>query len=183
MANKNGNVVVNGVSVGTIESLGQQLSNNPAEAEKFSSFTRRARVRWKEGVHSEAYIRSSVPTTQYDEPEWLGGTDKAMAASEALLGAIGGCVAVGFAANASLRNVTIKELRIEVEGEINLPAFFGLREGNPGYDDIRIAIYADTDAAESVLDEIIDKAVNLSPVVNTVRNPVDVRYKVWVANS
>lgn len=175
------NATVNGVDVETVGNLAKQLSEDKAQAEKYASFTRRARVRWISGVHSEAYIRSSVPTVQYDEPEWLGGTDKAIAASEALLGAIGGCISVGFAANAAVQNVEVRELRVEVEGEINLPAFLGLQEGNPGYSNIRIAIYCDTDADEKTLSGLIDKAVNLSPVVNTVRNPVDVQYKVWVA--
>jgi len=155
------------------------MDSDPRYAEDMSRFSRSVRVRWVNGLHSQAYTRD-VPQHGYDEPEWLGGTNTAMAASEALLGAIGGCIAVGIAAQAALREVTIEELELGVEGTIDLPAFFGIRESTSGYTRIDVTIYIKCNTEGRLLDEILYRAVNLSPVVNTVRQPVDVRYSVKV---
>ncbi len=167
----------NGVDLTTVVNLAARMDTDPQLARELSGYARGVRVRWIGGFHSQAYTRD-VPPHGYDEPEWLGGTNRAMAASEAVLGAIGGCIAVGFAANAALREVHVHELEIEVEGTINLPSFFGILEGNPGYTQIRVTIYTRCDADPRLLDEIAYRAVQLSPVVNTVRHPVDVQYTV-----
>jgi len=168
---------LNGVDVTTVVNLAARMDTDPEAARELSAYARRVRVRWVSGFHSQAYTRDAPPHA-YDEPEWLGGTNRAMAASEALLGAIGGCIAVGFAANASLREVPVHELEVEVEGTIDLPSFFGIRDGNPGYTQIRVTIFTRCDAPQALLDEIAYRAVQLSPVANTVRRPVDVQYAV-----
>lgn len=168
---------LNGVDVSTVITLAAQVDTNPDLAKDLSAFTRRDRVRWTSGLNSQAYTRDVQPHT-YDEPEWLDGTNRAMAPSGALLGAVGGCIAVGFAVNAALREVPVHELEIEVEGTIDLPSFFGVREGNSGYKQIRVTIYTRCDADPALLQEIAYRAVQLSPVVNTVRHPVDVQYTV-----
>ena len=60
-------------------------------------------------------------------------------------------------------------MRCRSTANLNLPVFFGLAEGNPGYDEMAVTVYAQTDAAPDVLQEIYDKAVGLSPVLNTVQ--------------
>lgn len=166
---------LNGVDLQTVVSLAARIDTEPELAAELAQYARKVRVRWVDGFHSQAYTRD-VPPHGYDEPEWLGGRNRAMAASEALLGAIGGCIAVGFAANAALREVRIHELEIEVEGTIDIPSFLGLGEGNPGYNQIKVTIYVNADAPPALLEEIVHRAVNLSPVVNTVRNPVQVEH-------
>lgn len=168
---------INGVDLETVTELAADIDTDPDRAEELADFTRSARVRWVDGYYSKAYSRGTPPNS-HDEPEWLGGGDQAPAASEALLGAIGGCIATGFAANAALREVEIHELEIDVEGEIDLPTFFGLKEGESGYGEIRVSIHVDCDADGELLAEIARRAVDLSPVVSTVRNPVDLDYEV-----
>lgn len=170
-------IEINGVDVSTVANLAAEVDRDPERAAELGDHTRRARVRWVDGFHSQAYSRDAPPN-QHDEPEWLGGKNQAPAASEALLGAIGGCVATGFAANAALREVTIDELEIQVEGEIDIPSFLGLGDGNPGYSDIRVRIFVDCDADDELLEEIAYRAVDLSPVVNTIRQPVELDHEV-----
>ena len=170
---------INGVDVRTVVTLASRMDTDPDYSREMSRFGRGARVRWINGLHSQAHTRD-VPPHGYDEPEWLGGTNQAMAASEAVLGAIGGCIATGFLANAALREVTVHELEVQVDGTIDLPSFLGIREGNSGYQQIRVAIFVRCDAEGALLDEIAYRAVNLSPVVNTIRNPVQLEYNVKV---
>jgi uncharacterized OsmC-like protein len=170
---------INGVDVRTVVTLAARMDTDSDYGREMSQFPRGARVHWINGLHSQAHTRD-VPPHGYDEPEWLGGTNRAMAASEAVLGAIGGCIAVGFVANAALREVIVHELEVQVDGTINLPSFLGLHEGNPGYQQVRVQIYVRCDAEGALLDEIAFRAVNLSPVVNTIRNPVQLDYTVKV---
>src|SRR2546430_17568666 len=97
---------LNGIDPTKVVNLASRIDANPDVAREVSAYARRVRVRWVDGFHSQAYTRD-VPSHTYDEPEWLGGKNRAMAASEAVLGAIGGCIATGFAANAALREVAI----------------------------------------------------------------------------
>ena len=170
---------INGVDVRTVVTLAARMDTDPEYGREMSQFRRGARVRWINGLHSQAHTRD-VPPHGYDEPEWLGGTNQAMAASEAVLGAIGGCIATGFIANAALREVTVHELEVQVDGTIDLPSFLGIREGNPGYQQVRVTIFVRCDTEGALLDEIAYRAVNLSPVVNTVRNPVHLDYDLKV---
>lgn len=171
---------INGVDVRTVVTLAARMDTDAEYGREMSQFPRGARVRWISGLYSQAHTRD-VPPHGYDEPEWLGGTNQAMAASEAVLGAIGGCIAVGFVANAALREVTVHELEVQVDGTIDLPSFLGIREGNSGYQQVRVTIFVRCDATGALLDEIAYRAVNLSPVVNTIRNPVQLEYDVKVA--
>lgn len=177
MTQQNVNVKLNGVDLQTVVRLATEIDSDESKAGELASYSRRARVQWTNGFFSQAHTRD-VPPHGFDEPSWLGGTNAAMAASEALLAAVGGCIATGFAANASLREVEIHELEVEVEGEIDIPSFFGIRDGNSGYKNIRVTIYANCDADPELLDEISFRAVQLSPVVNTVKSPVAVDYVV-----
>ncbi len=58
---------LNGVDVTTVITLAAQVDTNPDLAKDLSAFTRRARVRWTSGMHSQAYARD-VPPHAYDEP-------------------------------------------------------------------------------------------------------------------
>ncbi|MFB6362220.1 MAG: OsmC family protein [Halobacteriales archaeon] len=177
MADDGAQVELNGVDLETLTELMAEVDRDSDRLDELSDYSRSCRVRWLNSFHSQAFTRD-VPPNEMDEPEWLGGTNQGMAASEAVLGAIGGCIATGFAANASVRDVEINELEVDVEGEINLPSFFGLSGESPGYESVDVTIYADCDADDDLLEEIAFRAVDLSPVVNTVREPVDVDYEV-----
>ena len=170
---------INGVDVRTLVTLAARMDTDADYGREMSQFRRGARVRWVNGLHNQGHTRE-VPPHGYDEPEWLGGTDQAMAPSEAVLGAIGGCIAVGFVANAALREVTVHELEVAVDGAIDLPSFLGIGEGNPGYQQIRVTIFVRCDAEGALLNEIAYRAVNLSPVVNTIRKPVQLEYDLKV---
>ena len=114
------------------------------------------------------FARQLAPTT-FDEPAEVAGGDRGLSPHEAIMSAVGACVATGFVAQATGRGVKIESLEVQVDGKLNLPVFFGLAEGNPGYDEMSVTVYAQTDASSEVLQEIYDKAVSLSPVLNTVQ--------------
>ena len=65
-------------------------------------------VNWKGDFKSEASIREFAPLVS-DEPEALGGTDSGPYPLEKILAAYGNCLAVGYAANATIAGIEIKD--------------------------------------------------------------------------
>jgi len=130
-----------------------------------------ATVNWTGAFRSEVLIRDFDPIPS-DEPAGLGGTDTAPNPAEQVLGALGNCLAVGYAANATAAGVEINDLRIEVSGDLDLHTFLGLRPGHAGYGGLSVKVHLDSDASEEQLAELHEKVVNSSPIGHTLSNPV-----------
>ena len=103
----------------------------------------KAAVTWNGGFTSEARIREFAPIPS-DEPPGLGGTDTAPNPVEQLLGALGNCLVVGYVANATTAGIELSDLRIELEGDLDLTTFLGLREGHAGYKSIRVKVHLES---------------------------------------
>ena len=133
-----------------------------------------ATVNWTGAFRSEVSIRDFDPIPS-DEPAGLGGTDTAPNPAEQVLGALGNCLAVGYAANATAAGVEISDLKIEVSGDLDLHTFLGLKPGHAGYGGLSVKVHLDSDATEEQLAALHDKVVNSSPVGHTLSNPVPLK--------
>ncbi len=164
---------INDVDIAAVAGLAGKIQEEPAVAET----TWKARVEWQEGFKSQALIRNFAPS-QSDEPPSLGGSDAGPNPVEQLLGALGNCLAVGYAANATAAGITIDDLSIDLEGDLNLHTFLGLNpEGNAGYERLRVNVNIDSDATVEQLAELHEKVVGTSPVGHTLSRavPVDIK--------
>ncbi|GJE56863.1 OsmC family protein [Methylobacterium thuringiense] len=123
------------------------------------------------------YVRN-LEAHVVDEPPALLGDDTAPNPTEALLAALGTCVAVGLQANAIARGWTVKGIEIESEGDINITSVWGtgdLSEKAVGLTAVRLKARLDIEGATPAeLDELVAHAGQWSPVLNTVKNPVSV---------
>ena len=123
------------------------------------------------------YVRN-LPAHVVDEPPALLGDDTAPNPTEALLAALGTCVAVGLQANAVARGWTVRAIEVELEGDINITSVWGTGDLSPkplGLTAVRIKARIDADGVtQAELDELVSHAAAWSPVLNTVRNPVPV---------
>ncbi len=134
----------------------------------------RANVNWKGGFRSEAKIREFGPITS-DEPAQLGGTDTGPNPVEQVLAALGNCLAVGYAANASAAGIELRDIDIELEGDLDLHTFLGLAQGNAGYDSISVKVRIDSDAPAEAIEALHQKVVGTSPVGHTLSRAVPVK--------
>jgi len=91
---------LNQVNLGAVGALVDTIQKSPAAAETKWS----AEVRWTGAFRSEAAVREFAPIAS-DEPAALGGTDRAPNPVEQLLSSLGNCLAVGYAANASVAGI------------------------------------------------------------------------------
>ena len=160
-------VNLNKVNIDRVVQLVEKIQSNPEKAQTKWN----AEITWKSGFQSEAKIRGFEPL-QSDEPTGLGGNNNAPNPVEQVLAAFGNCLAVGYAANATTRNIKLDELKIELEGDLNLKTFLGLAQGNAGYENIRARVYIKSNASRDQLEEIHKVVVASSPVGHTISRSV-----------
>lgn len=114
--------IVNGVPVAAVSGLVDVVQQEPDKGQtKWNAVTT-----WKGGFDCESKIRDH--TIHMNEPDALGGTDTAPNMVETILAAYGSCLTVGYTMNAALRGIEIKDLKVEVEGDLDLAGFFGISE-------------------------------------------------------
>ncbi len=159
--------IINGIDTTRIAALGGKLQEEPGQGDTLW----KAEVIWQGGFRNQIRIRD-LPAGSADEPEALGGTNTAPNPVEQLLGALGSCLAIGYTANASVRGIQIEELRIELEGHIDLPVFLGLREGHAGYPDIAVRVSLKADAPQETVEELHQQVLRTSPVGQTIEKAI-----------
>lgn len=162
-------VSLNEVNLTAVTTLASHIAARPEAA--LSKW--KAEVEWQGAFRSQVRVRDFAPIPS-DEPVALGGSDLAPNPVEQLLGALGNCLAVGYAANASAAGITIRSLRISLEGSIDLRTFLGLAEGNAGYEAISVRVALDTDATEEQTRALHRKVVGTSPVGHTLERAVPI---------
>ncbi|RJO71009.1 OsmC family peroxiredoxin [Nocardia panacis] len=159
-----------------IDAVGlDQLSCAAKEDPSTGKKTLRAKTVCEAGFRNMTYVRELAPML-VGEPPALLGDDAAPNPSETALAALGSCISVGMLANATHRGVTLSEIEVAMEGDIDISAVWGVGdtpEGKVlGFSEIRCRVTLAGDADASVLQEIHDNAIKWSPVLNTFRRPV-----------
>jgi uncharacterized OsmC-like protein len=158
------------VDLASVGALISQIRENPAAAQS----TWKADVRWTGAFRSEVRVRDFEPIKS-DEPPILGGSNTAPNPVEQLLGALGNCLAVGYAAHASVAGIALRSVRIALEGDIDLHAFLGLGGGNAGYQSIRVKVDLQCDATAQQLRKLHETVVGTSPVGHTLSRAIPVQ--------
>lgn len=160
---------LNSVDIAALGDLVSAIQDDPSAAET----TWKSTVDWKGGFRSESRSRDFAPVGS-DEPPALGGADTAANPVEQLLGALGNCLAVGYAANATSAGIELKGLRIELEGDLDLHTFLGLADGHAGFESVKASVAIDSDAPDDRIAELHSKVVATSPVGHTLSKSVPV---------
>jgi uncharacterized OsmC-like protein len=158
---------LNSVNIAAIGELVNAIQEEPTNADTIWKST----VDWQGGFRSEARSRDFEPVPS-DEPLGLGGEDTAANPVEQVLGAFGNCLAVGYAANATVAGIELKSLRIELEGDLDLHAFLGLREGHAGFESIKATVTIESDASDEAIEDLHNKVVSTSPVGHTLKRAI-----------
>ncbi len=145
-------------------------------ADPLSIRTMRCRTVAQSGYHHVNYIRE-LPGQPIQEhgPVDLSGEDGAPNASEALLAALGSCLAMGIHANSMARHITVRALELVLEGDVNDTAVWGAGLTDPqplGFEAIRVSVHMRAEASDEVLQALVNHATLWSPVANTLYNPV-----------
>jgi uncharacterized OsmC-like protein len=150
---------LNEVDLPTVGALVQSIQDDPNNAQT----TWKSEVTWDGAFRTSARSRDFDPIA-FDEPPGLGGTNTAPNPVEQLLGALGSCLVIGYAANASVAGIELKDLRIELEGDLDLKTFLGLGDGNAGFSTIGATVHIEADADDEAIEALHRQVVSTSPV-------------------
>ncbi|MEW6014045.1 MAG: OsmC family protein [Candidatus Zixiibacteriota bacterium] len=111
-----------------------------------------------------------------DEPAILLGEDRGANPVEYLLHALSACVTTSMVYHAAARGIEIEEVESEVEGDIDLHGFLGLREDvRRGYQEIRMRFKIKADASDEQLQDIAKLGPTFSPVFDSITKGVPVK--------
>lgn len=159
-----------GIDAEGLANLSQKNRENPEHGHKVVKTKTVAEA----GFRNLNYVRDHKPFL-ISEPHKLLGDDEAPNPTEFALGALGSCISVGLLANATHRGVTLTKIEVELEGDIDISATWGVGDLDPekvlGVSHVRVNVVLDGDADEATLQEITDNAIAWSPVVNTFKRP------------
>jgi uncharacterized OsmC-like protein len=161
---------LNEVDLPAVGALVQEVQADPGKGQT----TWKSEVTWEGGFRTTARSRDLAPIS-FDEPPGLGGTDTAPNPVEQLLGALGSCLLIGYAANASVAGIALKDLRIELAGDLDLQTFLGLGDGNAGFSSIGATVYIEADADDQAIEELHRKVIATSPVGHCLTRSVPVK--------
>jgi uncharacterized OsmC-like protein len=137
---------INGIDLENLGRLVEQIKNDKTKG--FVQF--KVATSWNGQTRSEARVKSyffdgvEIPrgfSIVADEPAELCGQNTAPNPQELLMAAFNACIMVGYVANAAVMGVTLQNVEIETEGELNLRGFLGIDPTvKPGYDSIRCRV-------------------------------------------
>jgi uncharacterized OsmC-like protein len=177
---------LNGVNVDQLVETINAIKDQPNIA-KFKFF---ATNQWVDGGYSRTSIQSFYGAGQEDttrkkpfiiegdEPPVLLGKNRGANAVETVLHALASCISVGFIYNAAAQDIEVDELEMNLEGDIDLHGFLGLSDTvRPGYDNIKLTYSVKANAPEEKLTELCEYVQKTSPVLDIIRNPVNVSIK------
>ena len=159
---------INGINL----EVGQKIIETVKENPEFGKTMWRARTVWKGGTKSESEVRGFK--VLIDEPVDLGGTDTAPNPVEMVLSALGSCLVVGYSLNAAMMGIELQKIEVEMEGDIDLPGFFGLPSDIlPGYTSVRAKVFLKSTAILEQLEELHNRVLATSPVGLTLSKSVN----------
>jgi len=167
--------IINGLDTDGLKNVVESIKQNWESGR----ITRSASVEWKGGFKSEATSRQFV--AEVDMPFGLCGEDTAISPLEMVLQAYGACLAVGYAMHCATRGIKLQELKINIDGEVDLPGFLGLKapehldmDSLPGYKFIKVDVIMKAEADGNTLQEIHRQVISTAPVGLTLTRPVRV---------
>lgn len=155
------------------------ITKNP----KCSSVVFRADTELVEDVRCAIKVRD-FPPLSVDEPVDLGGGNAAMNPVELVLGALGTCQEIMYAAYASVMGITLSKVTVNVKGYLDLKGLFAMDETvPPGFKKICYETLIESPADAEILNKLVAIVESHCPVYDTLKRAVEVTGTVSVNGS
>ena len=133
------------------------------------------KVHARAGASTKTHIQAGKHEFRSDEPVLFGGEDGAPSPVEMLLAALAGALNAIGQYTAKEMSMPLRGLDIQIEGECNADCFFGKSfEERAGFQTIRAAVTADTDAPEELQARWREQVLLRCPVLDNLRVPAKV---------
>jgi uncharacterized OsmC-like protein len=172
--------VVNGLDVDALQEIVEAVKTDPAKgiAKFHVSSTWKGQARSESRVESYALGGQEIKRSfsiAADEPLELLGQNTAPNPQEILMAAFNACIMVGYVAGASVNGITLENLEIETEGELDLRGFLGIDETvKPGYDTISYTVRIRGNGTAEQFQAIHETVLKTSPNYFNISNAIQV---------
>lgn len=155
------------------------ITKNP----KCSNVVFRADTELVEDVRCAIKVRD-FPPLSVDEPADLGGGNAAINPVELVLGALGACQEIMYAAYASVMGITLSKVTVNVKGYLDLKGLFAMDETvPPGFKKICYEATIESPADIEMLKKLVAMVESHCPVLDTLTRAVEVTGTVSVNGS
>lgn len=170
--------VVNGINVDDLVALSARVEQDASQG----------KTNWRVTTSWQGQTRSRAEVSGFgiggeevqrrfsfdiDEPYELGGSNAFANPQEHLIAALNACMTVGYVAQCSIRGITLEQLEIETEGEIDLRGFLGIDSNvPPGYESLSYIVHIKGDGTEEQFAEIHEAVMATSPNFYNIANAV-----------
>lgn len=151
----------------------QGIQKNPEQADA----TFKAKSTLENGFLSNVKIRNFEFVS--DEPVELGGTNEGPNPVEYVLGAFAACQEIVVKAYATVLDIDLKAVHVEVDGNLDLHGFLNLSEERAGFKSITYKTTIETNETDAEKLKILEKfSVDRCPVLDIISNPVKIEGQV-----
>lgn len=155
------------------------ITKNP----KCSNVVFRAETELVEDVRCTVKVRDFSPMS-VDEPADLGGSNAAMNPVELVLGALGTCQEIMYAAYASVMGIKLSKVKVDVKGYLDLKGLFAMDETvPPGFRKICYETAIESPADAETLKKLVAMVESHCPVYDTLTRAVEVSGSVSINGS
>ena len=113
-----------------------------------------------------------------DQPEGMGGTDKAPTPLEYIFIALGGCLVSVAKIVAAQRKINLRGVEIEVSGEVNLDVLRGQEKNErAGFQSISAKVKVDADLTDKEKEAFLEEVEKRCPVSDNVSHATPMTIK------
>lgn len=110
-----------------------------------------------------------------DEPKNMGGTNEGMTPMEVMLSSLGACQAIVTKIYAKAKGLKIDDVRIDIEGDIDMDGFMHKTDVRPGFQEIRYTVHFTSAESKEKLEAFADFVENTCPVSDSLIHPVKLK--------
>ncbi len=140
---------------------------------KKANATFRAKSKLEEGFLSNVKIRNFEFVS--DEPIELGGTNEGPNPVEYVLGAFAACQEIVVKAYATVLDIDVKAVHVEVDGNLDLHGFLNLSDERAGFKSVSYTTTIETNETDTDKLKTLEKlSVDRCPVHDIISNPVQI---------
>lgn len=119
-----------------------------------------------------------------DMPQGAGGNNTAPTPGVYGRGALASCLAIGYMMQASMMNIPVHFLEVEVQADYDDGVLFGTGKDHPaGYSEVRYIITIEADASEDTIHKLIEEADKRSPYLDVFSQPQNCKRQVQIVSS
>ncbi len=141
--------------------------------------TGKTRVRLREGLTCE--IEDGPWKLTAGASESSGGANNGPDPGTFGRGALGACLAMGYANWAAKLGVPIQAIEVEVEADYDARGYYGIADLPPGYLEVRYRVNIQSDAPEDAICKVLDEADAHSPWFDIFMRPQNLKRIVQIA--